>query len=116
MPFSPQQTRPPHSAKQDGDDWHIDQLDIAHYRALLKQQARADTAPTGMEIGGGGKTRSIKRLIAYALLILIVSAIFTVLFVQFTANLRVALVIVVAMLLYMLITAHMAEGRFDSRQ
>jgi Flp pilus assembly protein TadB len=96
-------------------DWHIDQRDIARYRKLLKEKAAKGEAPTGMDIAGSGTTRSTRRTIAFVLVVLVVAAIFTVLFMQFTSNLRVALVIVAAMLAYMIVMARMAEGRFDPR-
>jgi hypothetical protein len=107
MPAPSSQFRP--SAGDDFADRPIDARDIARYRAMLKQQAARDGPAGGMEIATGGKGRSVKRLLAWALLLAITAAAFTLLFVQFTANLRVALVIVLAMLLYMLVTARMAE-------
>lgn len=113
MPAPSPHVRPAARPHDDSDDWSLDREDIARYRELLKKRPSPEIQQSGMEISSGGAKRSVKRLVAYVLLLSAVAGIFTVMFFQFTSNLRVALAVVMAMLIYMLVTARMAEGKFD---
>ncbi|MBC7785340.1 MAG: hypothetical protein H7144_16020 [Burkholderiales bacterium] len=86
--------------------------DPEHYRQImLKEKSFAG----GMDIGGEGVGRRMWRLLGWAVVVLLVAAAFTFLFYHFTNNLRVALAVVIAMLLYMLASAYLAEGNLDRR-
>ncbi len=90
-------------------------LDPAYYRRILEQQIQQGIAG-GMEIGGAGKFKQIWRRILFVIGLLVVAVLFSILFYYFTHNLRIALIIVTAMLVYMVISAWLAEGHIDNNR
>ncbi len=93
-------------------------MDFEHYRRLMRDQARAQSElppEEYVEIGGPHLVRAAWRALLWGVMLLAVAGVFTLLFYHFTNNLRIALVVVSAMLLYMFVAAKLAEGRFDRR-
>lgn len=85
--------------------------DIARYRAMLRSGVRTDAE--FVEIGGPGVVRRAWRISLWVGALLAVTAVFVYLFYHFTNDLRIALVVVAAMLIYMLGVSTLAEGRLE---
>lgn len=68
-----------------------------------------------MEIGLN-RGRRIMGFVGWLVLLLVVAAALTWLFVQFTASLRLALLLVIFMVGYMLIMGWIAQGKLDQRR
>jgi hypothetical protein len=111
LDYKPRRLRTP--AQDDVDPLPVQEIDFAHYRRLMKKRDMPADPDAYMEIGGGGRMRAIWRYAAWAIIVLAVAALFTVLFYQFTNSLRVALIVVTAMLAYMFLAARLAEGKLD---
>jgi hypothetical protein len=87
-------------------------VDVNYYHSLLRDPREP---PVYMEIAAAGTGRNWVRTLAFFGLMASVAALFVLGFYYFTNSVRVAMVIVIGMLGYMVFMGKMAEGRFDRR-
>lgn len=88
-----------------------DDAEIARYRNLLRPETGATARY--MEISDVGIMRRAWRVSLWVGALAGVVAVFVYLFYHFTNDLRIALVVVTAMLIYMIAASVLAEGRLE---